>query len=194
MPRVEQRLFDQKRAFAGSFANPVQKGIFEQHPIAKMPGESAIYDFVLDGLNGQPIDLQQFRGKKMLIVNTASECGYTAQYAQLQALHETFNGEVAVIGCPSNDFGNQEPGTADQIARFCETRFGVTFPLSAKMRVTGPGRHALYAWLEEQSPADGAVSWNFQKFLVDQSGAVTQVFAPSQDPLSDPVLTALGLL
>jgi len=178
----------------GLFANPVQFCIFEQHPFAKMPGKRAFYDFVLDGLNGQPIDLQQFQGKQVLIVNTASECGYTAQYAQLQALHDQFNGKVAVIGCPSNDFGNQEPGTADQIARFCETRFGVTFPLSAKMRVTGPNRHPLYAWLEEQRPADGEVRWNFQKFLVNEHGAVTQVFAPSEEPLSDAVLAALELL
>jgi len=159
-----------------------------------MPGARAIYDFVLDGLDGQPIDLQQFKGRKLLIVNTASECGYTAQYAQLQELHAAFNGAVAILGCPSNDFGNQEPGTADQIAQFCQARFGVTFPLSAKMRVTGPDRHPLYAWLEENSPLEGQVHWNFQKFLVDEQGAITQVFAPSQDPLSDPVLSALGLL
>jgi glutathione peroxidase len=156
-----------------------------------MPGERSIYDFILPGLDGQPIALDQFRDRKMLIVNTASECGFTAQYAQLQELHDHFKGEVAIIGCPSNDFGNQEPGDHQQIAEFCKARFGVSFPLTAKLCVTGPNRHPFYAWLEEQRPEDGAIRWNFQKFLVDEMGQVTHVFAPSEDPLSDAVMTAL---
>ncbi len=158
-----------------------------------MPGEQTIYDFKLQGLEGQTIDLNAFRGRKILIVNTASECGFTAQYAQLQELHDQFSEKVAIIGCPSNDFGNQEPGSHEEIARFCQSRFGLKIPLSAKMRVSGPNRHPLYAWLEAQRPGEGTVQWNFQKFLVDEQGKVSHVFAPAEDPLSEAVLSALDV-
>lgn len=158
-----------------------------------MPGASRVYDFVLPGLEGQPIPLEQFRGRKMLIVNTASECGFTAQYAQLQELHDQFGDQVAIIGCPSNDFGNQEPGDNGQIALFCHSRFGVTFPLSARLPVKGPEKHPLFAWLEAERPEDGEIQWNFQKFLIDENGVPSKVFAPSVEPLSDAVLDALGL-
>ncbi len=155
--------------------------------------ERSVYDIALKALDGQPLDLRVFRGRKWLIVNTASECGYTAQYAQLQELHENFSGELAILGCPSNDFGNQEPGDAEQIGRLCRQRYGVSFPLSTKLRVIGPERHPLYAWLHQQRPDDGEVTWNFQKFLLDGEGKVLGVFPPSAEPLSEPVLNALGL-
>ena len=157
-----------------------------------MQGDT-IYDRKLDGIDGGEIDLADFRGRKMLIVNTASRCGFTAQYAQLQELHEHFSDKVAVIGCPSNDFGEQEPGSESEIAEFCETTFGIAFPMSRKLRVKGPGRHPLFDWLVEQSPDGEEPVWNFTKFVVDEQGRLTHKFGPTDEPLSDAVVSALDI-
>lgn len=151
------------------------------------------YQFSLNSLSGATLKLSDFEGKKILVVNTASECGFTGQYAQLQELHELYKDKIAVIGCPCNDFGNQEPGSAETIQQFCSTRFGVTFPLSARLHVSGPDQHPLFAWFEAQDPAKGKVQWNFQKFLLSEQGALTHVFAPAEDPFSEAVLSALNI-
>ncbi|MFT7589235.1 MAG: glutathione peroxidase [Limisphaerales bacterium] len=158
----------------------------------------SIYDIEIEALSnikspGEQFALGAFKGKKILIVNTASECGFTAQYAQLQELHELHNDKVTILGCPSNDFGNQEPGDGQSISKFCSTSFGVTFPLTQKVKVTGQDKHPLYQWLTKQSKTKEEVKWNFQKFLIDEQGQLSHVFAPSEEPLSEAVLSALNL-
>ncbi len=152
----------------------------------------SIYDFTLEGIDGKPIAFKQFKGKKILLVNTASACGYTPQYAQLEELHTFFGDRLAVVGCPSNDFGNQEPGTNEEIAAFCQTTFGVSFPISKKIKVTGADRHPLYQWLSSQD-YDKEVSWNFQKFLFNEEGKLMDVVSPSTEPLSADMLSLIQL-
>ena len=120
-----------------------------------------LYDFSINKLTGGVLDLSAFKGKKVVIVNVASECGLTPQYAELQALHEDYSDKGAVIlGVPSNDFGSQEPGTADEIAALCEARFNVEFPMTEKVHTKGSAAHPLYKWLTEETKTE--VSWNFR--------------------------------
>lgn len=147
------------------------------------------YDFSAPLLDGREQALAQFRGQVLLIVNTASKCGFTAQYAALEQLYRTYrNRGFVVLGFPSNQFGAQEPGTAAEIASFCETRFGVTFPLFAKIDVNGPSAHPLYRFLKQEQPgilsffAAGAIRWNFTKFLIDRDGQVVARFGPAKKP------------
>lgn len=150
----------------------------------------SIYDFELEGLNGNPVHFSNFKGKKILIVNTASACMYTPQYAQLQELHEEFANSVVVVGCPCNDFGSQEPGTNEEVAGFCQTHYGVNFPMTQKIHIKGNQKHPLYQWLCQQN--DGKeVEWNFQKFLVDENGNFVRAFSPAIEPLSTAILELL---
>jgi glutathione peroxidase len=132
------------------------------------------FDFPVAGINGEPDLLGPLRGKVVLVVNVASRCGYTPQYAGLERLHAELEGEgFAVVGFPCNQFGGQEPGTELEIREFCSTRYDVTFPLAAKVEVNGPGRHPLYEWLT--SPGNGHpgdIQWNFEKFLIGRDGQV----------------------
>jgi glutathione peroxidase len=132
------------------------------------------FDFPVTGIQGEPDLLGPLRGKVVLVVNVASRCGYTPQYSGLERLHAELEGEgFAVVGIPCNQFGGQEPGTELEIREFCSTRYDVTFPLSAKVEVNGPGRHPLYEWLT--SPANGHpgdIQWNFEKFLIGRDGRV----------------------
>jgi glutathione peroxidase len=132
------------------------------------------FDFPVTGIQGEPDLLGPLRGKVVLVVNVASRCGYTPQYSGLERLHEELQGEgFAVVGIPCNQFGGQEPGTELEIREFCSTRYDVTFPLSAKVEVNGPGRHPLYEWLT--SPGNGHpgdIQWNFEKFLIGRDGRV----------------------
>ncbi|QQS31127.1 MAG: glutathione peroxidase [Sphingobacteriales bacterium] len=151
-----------------------------------------IYDFTLEGIDGKPITFKHFKGKKILIVNTASECGYTSQYAQLQELHYFFGDKLVIVGCPSNDFGNQEPGSNEEIAAFCQTNFKVEFPMSKKIKVAGEGKHPLYKWLSTQN-YHKEVSWNFQKFLFNEEGKLMDVVSPATEPLSADMLSLIQL-
>ncbi len=152
---------------------------------------SSIYDISLKDINGNPVSLSKYKGKKLLIVNTASECGYTPQYATLEKLHENFAEKVAVLAFPSNDFGAQEPGDEHEIAAFCEANYGVTFPLFRKVEIKGSLRHPLYQWLSDpkkngwnaQEP-----TWNFYKYLIDENGELIACLSPAIDPLN-PVIT-----
>ena len=137
---------------------------------------STISDFKVNALDGQLIDFAQYAGKTLLIVNTASECGYTPQYADLQKLHETFGNKVTILGFPANNFGGQEPGSNIQITTFCQKNYGVTFQLFEKISVKGNDQHALYAWLKEKTGSEP--SWNFCKYLVKPDGTVK--FFPSK--------------
>ncbi|AOY92792.1 glutathione peroxidase [Cupriavidus sp. USMAA2-4] len=147
---------------------------------------SHVYQFEAESLAGRPVPLSQFRGKVLLIVNTASECGFTPQYAGLQALQETYAGQdFDVLGFPCNQFGKQEPGDAEQIAQFCDTRFRVSFPMFAKIDVKGPAAHPLYRWLTSEKPGvlgTEAIKWNFTKFLLRRDGSVFKRYAPTTKP------------
>lgn len=154
------------------------------------------HDYSLKAIDGGILNLADFKGKKMLLVNTASECGLTPQYAQLQELHEQFAHKVAVIGFPANNFGAQEPGNDSQIKEFCTLRFGVTFPLSAKISVKGDDMHPLYKWLTQKSQngqSDNEVQWNFQKYLIDENGKWQAVFSPTTSVFDEAVLSAIGI-
>ncbi len=146
----------------------------------------SVYDFPLKTIDGQPLSLAAYAGKVLLLVNVASECGFTSQYTSLQELYETYRERgFVLIGFPANEFGGQEPGTNQQIKNFCTTRFAVTFPMSEKIVVKGESRDPLYTYLTEQA---GDVTWNFNKFLVDRTGKVVCRFDSKVEPL-DPKLT-----
>jgi glutathione peroxidase len=153
---------------------------------------TSVFDISINALDGSPMDLSVFKGKKILIVNTASECGYTPQYEGLQALYEANKEQLVVLGCPCNQFGGQEPGSAEQIASFCSSRFQVSFPMTEKIDVKGDGQHALYKWLcnkSQNGALDASVSWNFNKFLLDENGQM-MAYYPSNISPNDPDLLA----
>jgi len=152
---------------------------------------TSIYDFSALLLNGQPLNLGQFRGRVLLIVNTASRCGFTPQYAGLETLYRAYHPRgFEVLGFPSNQFGAQEPGSADEIGVFCRENYQVTFPLFAKICVNGPEAHPLYCFLRKEKPGllamigSGAIRWNFTKFLVGRNGSVVARFRPGKRPAS----------
>jgi glutathione peroxidase len=156
----------------------------------------SIYEDVhINALDGTALDLRQFEGKATLVVNVASRCGLTPQYAGLEELHERFAASgFSVLGVPCNQFGGQEPGSPDQIATFCSSTYGVTFPMTEKVDVNGSGRHPLYARLVTTADAQGTagdIQWNFEKFLVSPAGDVVARFRPQTPPLSDEVVAAI---
>jgi glutathione peroxidase len=146
----------------------------------------SIYAFSAPLLDGREISLGEFKGKILLIVNTASKCGFTPQYAGLERLYQTYKDRgFAVLGFPSNQFGRQEPGTAEEIGAFCEKNYGVSFPIFAKIDVNGAAAHPLYRFLKKRRRGllgIGRITWNFTKFLVDREGRVVRRFAPATDP------------
>lgn len=151
------------------------------------PATASIYDFVVKSLDGKDVRFGDFRGKKLLIVNTASKCGKTPQYAGLQKLHEQYGDKVKILGFPANNFLWQEPGSAADIAEFCERNYGVTFQMCDKISVRGGDKHPLYKWLEAKT---GEVpDWNFAKFVVSEDGTKVTFFKSGIKPL-DPALVA----
>lgn len=147
---------------------------------------TSVYDFQARSLDGKPIDLKQYRGKVLLIVNTASNCGFTPQYKGLEEVYQQFKDKgVEVLGFPCNQFGAQEPGTAEEIGAFCERNFGVTFPLFEKIDVNGDDAHPLYKHLKSAAPGllgSEMIKWNFTKFLVKKDGTVYKRYAPQTAP------------
>ena len=156
---------------------------------------SNIYDFTLPALNGTPTPLANFKGKVVLVVNVASQCGYTPQYEGLQALYAKYKEQGLVIaGFPANNFGEQEPGTNEEIGAFCKSKYGVTFPMFAKISVQGSDKAPLYQFLTDKSAnpkTGGEIQWNFTKFLVDRNGRVIQRFEPAIEPLSGELVAAV---
>jgi glutathione peroxidase len=155
----------------------------------------SIYDVSINRLDGSPANLRELDDKAVLVVNVASQCGLTPQYTGLEELQERYgdNG-FAVLGVPCNQFGAQEPGSADEIATFCSTNYGVTFPLTEKVEVNGEGRHELYRRLVDVPDAEGHtgdIRWNFEKFLVAPGGDVVARFNPMAEPTSDEVVSAI---
>ena len=145
-----------------------------------------VFDFTATGLDGQPVSLERFRGKVLLIVNTASACGFTPQYKGLEELHQQYGKRgLAVLGFPCNQFGKQEPGTEAEIGEFCEKNYGVSFPLFAKVEVNGDEAHPLFKHLKGEKPGvlgTEAIKWNFTKFLVGRDGEVAKRYAPQTAP------------
>jgi glutathione peroxidase len=151
-----------------------------------------LYDFKVKDIYGEDFDLSQLKGKKVLIVNTASKCGFTPQYAELEELYEKYGGDkFTVIGFPANNFMNQEPGTNEEIVEFCQVNYGVTFPMMEKISVKGKDIHPLYSWLTQKSEngvIDENVKWNFNKFLIDEKGHVVGYEPSSTKPMSDKIV------
>ena len=149
---------------------------------------STVYDFEALQINGQPVALKKFKGHVMLIVNTASACGFTPQFAGLEALHETYGPQgLVVLGFPCNQFGAQDAGDNAEIAEFCQLNYGVSFPMMAKIDVNGDNAHPLYQWLSAEAPGllgSKSIKWNFTKFLVAKDGTVIQRYAPTDTPES----------
>jgi len=171
----------------------------------------SIYDFKVPGLDGTDIDFSQFKGKKIMIVNTASMCGNTPQYKDLETLYEKYKDKLVVVGCPANNFGAQEPGSNEEIKKFCTKEYSVTFPMTEKMSVKGDDIHPLYKWLVDQSKdlakkvqaenskdyawkrfLQDPVIWNFTKFLLDENGNLIAVFHNKVSPMSEEVLKYLN--
>jgi len=153
-------------------------------------GASSIHDFTMNALNGTPTPLANFRGKVVLVVNVASQCGYTYQYETLQSVYTKYKDQGFVIaGFPANNFGAQEPGTNEEIGAFCKSKFGVTFPMFSKISVLGPDKAPLYQFLTQSG--GGEIKWNFTKFLVDQNGRVIARFESATEPNSKEVISAI---
>ena len=147
---------------------------------------TTVYDFEAQSINGKPVALKQFEGKVLLIVNTASACGFTPQFGGLEKLHESYADQgLVVLGFPSNQFGAQDPGSNDEIASFCQLNYGVSFPMMAKIDVNGAQAAPLYQWLSQEAPGllgSKSIKWNFTKFLVGRDGRVIRRYAPMDTP------------
>jgi glutathione peroxidase len=155
---------------------------------------TTIHQYSIQGIDGKEIHFADYKGKKILIVNTASECGYTPQYAPLQTLHEKYGNKLAVVGIPSNNFGAQEPGDENQILEFCERNYGVTFPLSKKVDVIGEHQDPVFKWLTKKELNgwnDRDPNWNFCKYLVDENGRLIHFFSHKMDPMDEQILSAI---
>jgi glutathione peroxidase len=163
-------------------------------PNEQVMTSSSFYDFKLPSIDGKTIDFSSFKGKKVLIVNTASECGFTPQYAGLQELHEKHGDKVVVIGFPCNDFGGQEPGSSGEIQSFCSKNYGVTFQMMEKVHVKGANKSPLYAWLSSKEGNgwnDESPNWNFCKYLIDEQGKLINFFTSGVKPMSDELISKL---
>ncbi|MBN3519490.1 glutathione peroxidase [Algoriphagus lutimaris] len=157
--------------------------------------ESTFYDFKMKDLDGKEIDFSQYKGEKLLIVNVASKCGYTPQYAALQELNEKYGDKVQVLGFPANNFGGQEPGSNEEIRSFCSENYGVTFPVFEKISVKGFDKHPLYRWLSDEKMNgwnNQEPTWNFCKYLIDEKGELLKFFPSAVTPMDEEILTAIG--
>ena len=155
----------------------------------------SIYDVEMNSLTGDSLKFKAFSGKKLLIINVASECGFTKQYEELQQLHERYKDQLVVLGVPCNQFGGQEPGTADDIQSFCKVNYGVTFPLTEKIDVKGEQQHPLYQWLTQKTlngKKSSSVKWNFQKYLIDEEGNLIDYYYSITKPMSKKITKHLN--
>jgi len=158
--------------------------------IAGFAQGSGFYDFKVKTLEGADFDFSSLKGKKVMIVNTASKCGYTPQYKELEEVYVQNQGNLVIIGFPANNFANQEPGSASDIRKFCSENYGVTFPMMEKISVKGDDMHPLYKWLTSKSNngvMDSEVKWNFQKYLIDEKGNLVDVVYSKEKPNSDKI-------
>jgi len=153
----------------------------------KAPVQQSIYDFKIPALNGDTIDFSTYRGKNLIIVNTASKCGYTPQYADLEKLYEAYSDKAVVLGFPANNFLWQEPGSNDQIAKFCKENYGVKFQMFEKISVKGKNKHPLYKWLEAKTGE--TPSWNFCKYIVSKDGNDVKFFSSKVNPMDETIIS-----
>jgi glutathione peroxidase len=171
---------------SGGYAGPAsaqEKGSLMASPAA------SLYDFTMNDIDGKPVNLGHYRGKVLLLVNTASFCGNTPQYSDLQSMYDQYHDKgFEILAFPANNFGQQEPGSDQEIKDFCFTKYSLTFPLFSKISVKGSDKHPLYRYLTEQSPYRGEVEWNFQKYLVDRSGNVVARFHHRMKPLAPEIV------
>lgn len=180
------------KIFSGIFISLL--GLFSFSAKPKSSGGKSIYDFKVKTIDGQEITLEKYKGKKMLIINTASECGFTPQYKNLEALHEQYGNKVVLIGFPANNFGGQEPGSNTEIKQFCTKNYGVTFQMMEKISVKGSDMNPLYVWLSTKSEngvCNDAPNWNFCKYLIDEKGNIIKFFPSKVDPLSKEITDLL---
>ncbi|MFC3414406.1 glutathione peroxidase [Algoriphagus hitonicola] len=157
--------------------------------------DSKFYDFKLKDIDGKEVDFSQFKGKKVLLVNVASECGFTPQYEALQELHENYGDKIAILAFPANNFGGQEPGSNEEIKEFCTSNFGVTFPVFEKISVKGFDKHPLYRWLSDEKENgwnNQEPSWNFCKYYVNENGELEKFFPSSVTPLDEAILSLIS--
>ncbi len=160
-----------------------------------LTGASSIYDFKVAALEGGQIDFAAFKGKKILVVNTASKCGLTPQYEGLEKLYEAYKDRLVIVGFPANNFANQEPGTSDDIVEVCRRNYGVTFPMADKVSVKGDDIAPIFKYLVDEAAKKGIndpITWNFTKFLVDEKGQLVTVFSPKTKPQSEDILKYLN--
>jgi glutathione peroxidase len=155
--------------------------------------QQSVHEFTITTIDGQSKNLSDFKGKKMLFVNTASQCGFTSQYMELQEVHEKYGGELVIIGFPANNFGGQEPGSNDQIKSFCQNNYGVSFLLSEKVSVKGNNISPLFDWLNAQDNQSfkGDIMWNFEKYLIDESGNLIKRYRSMTKPDSDKIISLI---
>lgn len=173
----------------GAFMGVGQVGSAEQGAKPMAARSSHVYDFTLNDIDGKPVSLSQFKGKVIMLVNTASLCGNTPQYTDLETMYEAYKDKgFEILAFPANNFGQQEPGTNEEIKGFCLTKYSVGFPLFSKISVKGGDKHPLYQYLTEKSPFPGEVEWNFQKYLIDRSGNVVARYHHRTKPLADEVV------
>jgi glutathione peroxidase len=159
------------------------------------PPATSFYSFKMESLTGEAIDFSRYKGKKVLLVNVASKCGFTPQYAELEELHKKYGDKVVVLGFPANNFGAQEPGSNEEIAEFCQKNYGVSFQMFEKISVAGNDQHPLYQWLSRKDLNgwnDKAPGWNFTKYLVNEKGELVKMFPSNVKPLSKEVIEAIN--
>jgi glutathione peroxidase len=156
--------------------------------------EKSFYDFKMKDIDGNDVDFNQYKGKKVLVVNVASKCGYTPQYAELQELNEKYGDQIAILGFPANNFGGQEPGSNEDIKQFCTENYGVTFQMFDKISVKGVDKHSLYRWLSDKDLNgwnDKEPSWNFCKYFIDENGQLKKFFPSSVKPMDEEIISLI---
>ncbi len=171
-----------------------QSTVKEDLNLEDMLMEKSFYDFKMKDIDGNEVDFDQYRGKKVLLVNVASKCGYTPQYAELQQLNQTHGDKVVILGFPANNFGGQEPGTNEDIKQFCTENYGVTFQMFDKISVKGADKHPLYRWLSDKDMNgwnDKEPTWNFCKYFVDEKGELKEFFPSSVSPMDDEIINLI---
>jgi glutathione peroxidase len=164
--------------------------VMSNEPVAPSVTASSIHEFKVEALDGGTIDFSAYKGKKILIVNTASACGYTPQYEGLQALYAKYGDKLVIVGFPANNFGGQEPGTNGEIKEFCKKNYGVSFPMAAKVSVKGDDMAPIFKWLTQKSlngVMDAEIRWNFTKFLIDENGNLVTKFDSKVTPMSEEI-------
>ena len=157
--------------------------------------ESLAYDFKFKDLDGSPLNLSEYKGKVIVVVNVASQCGFTSQYEDMQKIWEKYQSKgIVMLGIPSNDFGNQEPGSSSDIKNFCEAKFGISFPMTEKVAVKGPDAHPFYLWANKNYGKSAIPKWNFHKIIIDRNGKIANTFTSITNPSSKKFIKALEKL